>query len=133
MDPSAYSIKPFNQVNQNQMEKHSFRTPEAAAATNPYSQLDDSKTNFQSMKVQRRGPSCAFLWKGEPREPPRAKATDEPRKVLFSQGQAGSPDENAPVLNKLPLKSYESDEHHRCIDVVNNNREAPDLITDCHQ
>ena len=40
VDPSAYSIKPFSQVNQNQMEK--YRTPETAS----YTHLDDSKTNF---------------------------------------------------------------------------------------
>lgn len=95
VDTSAYSIKPFNQVNQNKMDKVSFRTPEALPS---YSNLDDSKTNFQSMKCQRKQPACAFLWKPDTSLSQHAKLSsgagvqdrpstgaEEPRKALFTQ------------------------------------------------
>lgn len=72
------------------MDKISFRTPEALGSSS-YANLDDSKTNFQSMKCNRKPTSSAFLWKPDTTNvaPIKGKqsqhCSDESRKALFAQ------------------------------------------------
>ena len=57
---SGYSVKPFSHLQLGAAEKDHFRTPEAVA---PATGLEDLKN--QSGQANRKGNSCAFLWKSE--------------------------------------------------------------------
>ena len=98
------------------MEKFSFRTPEAANASQ---QLDDSKMNFHSMKLHSKQGASSFF--GKPDTPSyktslrdRQSQADNPsvesRKVLFTKPFVLK-DENTPYLGNLPLNSCDN-EHH---------------------
>lgn len=57
---SGFSVKPFSHLQLGAAEKDHFRTPEAMA---PAAGLEDLKN--QSGQANRKGNSCAFLWKSE--------------------------------------------------------------------